>query len=185
WFIGVIVTVIVRLSDTQPPDGSREPGDASFDDRHLSAEEVDEKFVRELMDRWGGQTFFLTEKDLEELETMYLKWRGSQSEKTPLYDKDICCETNNKLQPQCGKMSDVEGKEWFVMCPKIGGKQHVQYAEVGTCVSSGETCSNGFGVCHQEKRLVSLWSRPLTRPFKNKILPRLFPVNGYCSCKSN
>nr|KAG5698449.1 hypothetical protein BaRGS_021979 [Batillaria attramentaria] len=177
WFIGVIVTVIVRLSDTQPPDGSREPGDverdacqpvaifhqqetqaqapsneteagnaaqaqaacgdpasASFDDRHLSAEEVDEKFVRELMDRWGGQTFFLTEKDLEELETMYLKWRGSQSEKTPLYDKDICCETNNKLQPQCGKMSDVEGKEWFVMCPKIGGKQHVQYAEVGTCV---------------------------------------------------
>ncbi|KAK7478737.1 hypothetical protein BaRGS_00030041, partial [Batillaria attramentaria] len=103
------------------------------------------------MHGWGGHEFFLspTELDIEE-KKQYQKWRKSQAERPPAPDNDwrgsqleecldapsdgdVCCETHNTLQRECGEMIDMRGKPWFVICPEINGKQHVQYADVGTC----------------------------------------------------
>nr|KAG5698450.1 hypothetical protein BaRGS_021980 [Batillaria attramentaria] len=108
------------------------------------------EFVEKLMHEWGGHEFFLSPTKLKEERKNYQKWRKSQAERPPAPDNDwrgsqleecldaepdgdICCETHNTLQRECGEMIDMHGKPWFVICPNINGKRHVQYADVGTC----------------------------------------------------
>nr|KAG5688110.1 hypothetical protein BaRGS_007569 [Batillaria attramentaria] len=150
WLMAIVIAAgLIRLGDTQPPDDSREPDEVeqdvcemtdieeqqdtqaqassngteasgyaaqtSLDDKH---NKEDIEFVEKLMDGWGGHEFFLSPAELDIEEKKYQKWRG-----------------NNKLRPECGRMRDVEGREWYVVCPKMkDGKRYSQYADVGTCV---------------------------------------------------
>ncbi|KAK7467902.1 hypothetical protein BaRGS_00036877, partial [Batillaria attramentaria] len=132
------MTDIEEQQDTQAQassNGTEASGYAaqtSLDDKH---NKEDIEFVEKLMDGWGGHKFFLSPAELDIEEKKYQKWRGSVEFLDTPSDNDVCCETNNKLRPECGRMRDVEGREWYVVCPKMkDGKRYSQYADVGTCV---------------------------------------------------
>nr|KAG5693368.1 hypothetical protein BaRGS_015655 [Batillaria attramentaria] len=98
----------------------------------LDDNKEDKEFVEKLTEGWDEHALFVPLTELRKTEINYLKLRGSQ--KSPAPDGDVCCETYNELQPQCGDKKDIYNTEWFVICPEMkDGKRHVQYADVGTC----------------------------------------------------